>query len=583
VRYHYTPIPDENTIRLLSLEPAVNGPLACRMSFVRLGDKPTYQALSYVWGDPTKRRWIQCDGRWLLIPTSLAVALRRLRNKETARVLWADAICINQQDIPERNKQVALMAKIYRIAEKVIAWLGDDYGNAKTLFDFVCKLQQLWPHDIHKLVPQLESDHPIFQHRAGWKALGKLFEHVYFKRGWIQQEIGLAKEAIICWGNSEVPWNLICRMNYNFLTAHFDIIDERFDVNSTAAKNTDLLYSTQERYQRVTNSECKTSGETPMKKNFWSILRISRNLRFSDHHDVVYAFLGHPAAEALSGPDKAPLVPIDYSKDVYQLYTELAVKGLMEFQNPLVLSLVNHSGESPNPKLPSWAHDLSPGNNDYVGYNVERFSAGTDTPMTLSINECNTRLTVRGFSFDTVAECQPKFRRLNNNLGVSFLNKHIYEKSVFETIKFISAAPKNAVYKDMSPECIASIILVCGNLDTPQKYLAWYHAFRAQLGLKSDTTKVDSNAEGKFSSHLWIGNGRRVFRTQTGYFGLGPLVMQPGDLVCVLFGFYTPFVLRKVDGHYLFMGDCYVPGLMKGEGLRKWKEGGVEEVDIEIY
>jgi hypothetical protein len=59
--------------------------------------------------------------------------------------------------------------------------------------------------------------------------------------------------------------------------------------------------------------------------------------------------------------------------------------------------------------------------------------------------------------------------------------------------------------------------------------------------------------------------------------------MRPGDLVCVLFGFYTPFVLRRVDDHYLFMGDCYVPGMMKGEVLEKWKEGEVKGMDFEIH
>jgi hypothetical protein len=158
--------------------------------------------------------------------------------------------------------------------------------------------------------------------------------------------------------------------NYNFIGKHFDIINERCDLKFNTLEDTDLLYSTHERFQRVTNSQCSTSDDSPLKKNLWSILCIARNLRFSDHHDVVYAFLGHPAAEALSGPDKTPIVPIDYSKDVYQLYTDLAVKGLVKYRNPLVLSLVSHWGKSLNPKLPSWVHDLSLGNDDHVGSKV---------------------------------------------------------------------------------------------------------------------------------------------------------------------------------------------------------------------
>lgn len=37
---------------------------------------------------------------------------------------WADAICINQQDIKERTQQVQLMGQIYGSAETVYSWLG---------------------------------------------------------------------------------------------------------------------------------------------------------------------------------------------------------------------------------------------------------------------------------------------------------------------------------------------------------------------------------------------------------------------------------------------------------------------------
>ena len=38
--------------------------------------------------------------------------------------LWIDAVCINQNDISERNHQVLLMGDIYRGATTVLSWLG---------------------------------------------------------------------------------------------------------------------------------------------------------------------------------------------------------------------------------------------------------------------------------------------------------------------------------------------------------------------------------------------------------------------------------------------------------------------------
>jgi hypothetical protein len=47
---------------------------------------------------------------------------------------------------------------------------------------------------------------------------------------------------------------------------------------------------------------------------------------------------------------------------------------------------------------------------------------------------------------------------------------------------------------------------------------------------------------------------------------LGPAALKAGDLVCVLFGAKVPFCLRHLGRRYLLVSECYVHGLMKGEG-----------------
>jgi hypothetical protein len=58
------------------------------------------------------------------ITESLATALGNLQSKDQDLVLWADAICINQNDPIEKTSQVQLMRDIYRTAHRVIIWLG---------------------------------------------------------------------------------------------------------------------------------------------------------------------------------------------------------------------------------------------------------------------------------------------------------------------------------------------------------------------------------------------------------------------------------------------------------------------------
>ncbi|KAK0708717.1 heterokaryon incompatibility, partial [Lasiosphaeris hirsuta] len=87
---------------------------------------PSYEAISYAWGNVKSEEKIICNGRLLRITSSLAAALRRTRLRDRPRVLWADGICINQKDDSDKEQQVPLMAAIYSQAKQVLCWLGED-------------------------------------------------------------------------------------------------------------------------------------------------------------------------------------------------------------------------------------------------------------------------------------------------------------------------------------------------------------------------------------------------------------------------------------------------------------------------
>jgi Heterokaryon incompatibility protein (HET) len=92
---------------------------------------PPYTALSYTWGDttPTPTVPIQCDGQVLHIAENLDAALRVLRKEDESVYVWADAVCINQNDVEEKNNQVVhardIRIRRYRLR---VAWRG--HGGA---------------------------------------------------------------------------------------------------------------------------------------------------------------------------------------------------------------------------------------------------------------------------------------------------------------------------------------------------------------------------------------------------------------------------------------------------------------------
>lgn len=96
-----------------------------------------YEALSYVWGDSKKPHIISIDGYDLRVTANLYEALLRLQDQLIERILWIDAICIDQDKKEERAKQVQLMAKIYCNANRVIVWLGEGQADGDRALDVI--------------------------------------------------------------------------------------------------------------------------------------------------------------------------------------------------------------------------------------------------------------------------------------------------------------------------------------------------------------------------------------------------------------------------------------------------------------
>lgn len=154
------------------------------------------------------------DGRTVRVTVNLADALRRLRNQKTTRLLWVDALCINQKDTKERAAQVKVMGLIYWKAHRVQVWLGEDVESseahsAQQAIDiiktggriynkrFECSFRELLQHS--ESISEQLADFA----RPERKALARLLDQPWFQRVWCVQELGLARAATFNWGNSQ--------------------------------------------------------------------------------------------------------------------------------------------------------------------------------------------------------------------------------------------------------------------------------------------------------------------------------------------------------------------------------------------
>jgi hypothetical protein len=181
--YIYKALPKDE-IRLLLLQPGLRDqPLECMLKDSKLCDSidSEYEALSYVWGSEVPSKTITLCSRKFDVRQNLFDALLELRHRDSERVLWIDALCINQCDKTEKSHQVLAMNKIYERAGEVIAWLGPVTEDEELWLKLMCTA------DISVMGVY------ILQKPSVRKAIDLLMSRPYWYRAWVVQEIAFAR------------------------------------------------------------------------------------------------------------------------------------------------------------------------------------------------------------------------------------------------------------------------------------------------------------------------------------------------------------------------------------------------------
>lgn len=215
----YRPLADADEIRVLCLEAGdPSEPIQCKVHHVKLSRDPVYEALSYMWG-PHDSKTISLGGQTFPVRENLWQALFHLRLEESSRLLWIDAICINQADESERNHQVMQMGQIFSRASRVLAWLGLDDPNTYVALEALKRVakapkylvprprqglrsRRLWNtkgmNRVERIQIELQSEEK--------EAIEELCSREYWQRLWIVQEINLPKDVLICCGYHQLEW-----------------------------------------------------------------------------------------------------------------------------------------------------------------------------------------------------------------------------------------------------------------------------------------------------------------------------------------------------------------------------------------
>ena len=181
----------------------------------------TYEAISYSWGWPERDYEIGCNGKSIRIPPSLADALQYLRHPTDPRLLWCDALCINQDDPDEKASQVQKMFIIFKSATGVIGWLGKADDHCMMFCD-ISRLQQ------ERRLNNVESARSLYRLEDHSKScvtrmrkdVSLFLERSLFHRLWIRQEVAAAESFTLQCGTLLVDFVSFMRFIQPFVRDH---------------------------------------------------------------------------------------------------------------------------------------------------------------------------------------------------------------------------------------------------------------------------------------------------------------------------------------------------------------------------
>lgn len=615
-------------IRLISLHGgSSDDTLCCTLEYTILGDSK-YEALSYCWGDFDEINEISIsnhqnpDSKAVRIKSNLADCLRHLRPTHStgSRLIWVDALCIDQNNLQERADQVTIMPRIYSQAQSVLVWLGRPAGSVETNIDFArTVLNQSRQPLNHRETLDSMADHNTEDLRHDFlthhRTDSKVLEFDYFRRVWVLQECFNAKKISVICGHMEIPWAWLLRINecLNWI--------QLTSGNPGSNVVMPTLFASLFEYRvdpSLPDEECLQYSRVPRRISILDAIISGLDLNASDPRDKIFALL-----HLSDLPDEALPIEVrpDYTKSVGQVFADFTRWWIVQYSSLQILSAVHASVGRTWQKLSSRQSDFGRGNRAtwclwhdgktnwaHACLALQDSSitplmhASADTSIDMDLLEVRKpedamTLSLRGRRVATVAEIKPfPFFAVASHVQLEHTNpspaaitncerKNLYDvyNHVFDPLSFTQIWKGNTQphhtaqdFESLTPaETRARLI------DHSSSHTPWTRSSSGGIG----------PAQLDFDCHqpsLLVTDNRDAGS------GLCPAVADAGDIVVVLHGGGVPYLLRPVQqnsddkhvqpsrmlDHYQFIGECYVPKIMEGQ---VFEETNVARYPAEIF
>jgi hypothetical protein len=590
-------------IRLIELAPsrAKEDEVICSLYQRHFEQNPTYEALSYAWGDATKTRQIIVNGKPFRATENLEKALRQLRYADKPRLLWVDAICINQKDVAERNNEVKRMTRIYENAERVIAWLGPETNTTSVAMEFVDLINRVMGDSasgkrcsstllLEKIAATLEGrnfgrisiqtedmlkfnlnesedfqaqfrsnsaaffENPKFN--LAWLALTNLLDRTWWKRVWVFQEVVSARDILVQCGSHSIPWECFKSAIASF-QLHTNVMETSREPSQISRQRAfQRFMSTGGYWSLVTMGNCRTLRQSNVRLSFEDLLASTAYLEATDPRDKLYALFG--LVDERNYYVKELL--IDYGSPMEKVFVK-AAKVFLESTQTLQ-HFRFFSPVTSNSYFPSWVPDLSTiisqprplhssanGNPDEVKEPLFRASLKpkSRTPFKFSPNLAE--LTLRGVCVDSITSVS-EYCNGFNNFDIVFNEWRVMLKVDNITPYIRGGCTLEAYWRTLLGDSWIGV-----ENTSPRRIGAELDGIANMLPMSSSVEKQFEKVMHAIPRDWTFCNNRVLFKTSQGLFGLGPLGVHYGDIVTVLLGGSVPIILSPCGNEYVMVGE----------------------------
>lgn len=536
----------------------------------------------------------------IAITANLDCLLRAFRFHDRDRLLWVDAICINQSDSAEKSHQVTnMLRKVYLLAEKSLVWLGP--ADERTA-NGISALRDIGGHPEYNsfLARIFRAENRV--EREIREALGcdektsldlkSILTRPWMDRRWVRQEIVLPREVEFHCGQYSLPSQVMVHateiLSPTGVWSQLPAFKWLFGSSITS-----VFASLHQRYKPA------------LVQPLLSLLEIHQGTLCRDPRDLVYSLL------SLCGDSFADF-KIDYSLDVETSFTRVAHHLLLDQKD---IGILHRSRKSKFRRsyVPDWREDTriirlggySPRLNFAAGFKdgnnvLPRVVATQDQLPSISGARVSRICNVfprKGQlcperPFTTISswsrECERMF------LGQKYPSTLEEPASAFiRTMIADSRSALNYRYHmkkltldDIHATFSAENIKLASDSGWAQEYDSVTMFLMGSKWEKKMITQYLKLAIGLIESA-----NRCFVILDNSMIGLAPEDSREGDLVCVFTGGETPFVLRPeepdadaqvprgnddgvqadilptraLNQRYKVVGECYIHGAMDGE------------------